>query len=509
MLVSILAILALVLVISYWLYREAIYGRLSTRWQRQAANLAIYEERTTKTTDALDDEQNDVADEAKLLLVADSEGEKSDKKSEISRKFIGVASVAFVGGLSIFGYLYWGDPFAASLDSVAQQLQIATEMEAGPKKIQELNSIIQLLEQRNRSRHRDVASATYLTHVYFHKGDYESVIATHRQADERGLTSLSSDVQRIRAEFVMNEGSVNEEIEKVAKRIEEVEPGNPVVMQIYGLNSWRLNNFPQARVYFERALQHDADILSTNTAILEELIQRTNARLPADHIAVVVNVSVESLQATNYWLIVYAQGTNVLQPIATVKRPFAREEQYTLVLDDSVSTTPSRPLSEEQDVQIVARLSRSSSLAREDVIAEVRSGWVQPREDPNISLTIDPQNLISVTIVLAEHISVQDDDVIYIIGESNDETRAPILVKKLNVLKFPVAYAVRADDFIVSTTEIPEEGVRLLARLSSSGNLSTATGAHESDLVLAKVGDSVRLVIDRVVSHASGDEKPE
>ncbi|MXX95846.1 MAG: hypothetical protein F4Y65_09210, partial [Gammaproteobacteria bacterium] len=86
MLVTILAMIALVLAISYWLFREAIYGKPANRWQRADANLAIYEERTS----AIDENEAtlETADEAKRLLLADAADAKRESKNESSKPFI-------------------------------------------------------------------------------------------------------------------------------------------------------------------------------------------------------------------------------------------------------------------------------------------------------------------------------------------------------------------------------------------------------------------------------------
>jgi len=505
MLVTILAMIALVLAISYWLFREAIYGKPANRWQRADANLAIYEERTS----AIDENEAtlETADEAKRLLLADAADAKHESKNESSKPFIGIVSVVFVSILGVLGYLYWGDPFAASLDTIAQRLQVATQMEAGPKKITELDTIIDLLERRNRSRRGNSASATYLTHMYFLNGDYDSVVETHRKAEELGRTSLNSDVERIRAEFVLNNGLMNDDIKRISNRIEEVDPGNPIVMQTYGLDAWRLRDFPKARYYFERALQHDEEISPASTAILEELIHRTNAQLPAHHIAVVVNVNIASLEFANTWLIVYVRSTNLLQPIALVKRPFARAEQYSLVLDDAVTTANSYSLSEQQKVQVIARLSRSSSLLTEDTIIEVQSRWVDPRDAPNLTLTLDPQKPVLKTftavVELAEHITVNEGEFVYIFGAGIDENDSPLLAKKISVTELPTALMLGTEDFTLPTSEFPDEGLNLFARLSRTGNTTRQTGDSESKSVLVKAGDTVRLVIDQPVSETS------
>lgn len=505
MLVTILAMIAVVLAISYWLFREAIYGKLAKRWERADANLAIYEERTSEIDE--NEETVETTEEAKRLLLADAPKTEHATKDESSKTFIGIFSVVFVSILGVLGYLYWGDPFAASMDTIAQRLQVATQLDVGPKRIAELDTVIDLLERRNRSRRGNSASATYLTHVYFLKGDYDSVVETHRKAEELGRSSLSSDVERIRAEFVLNNGLMNEEIERISKRIEEVDPGNPIVMQTYGLDAWRLRDFPKARYYFERALQHDEEISPASTAILEELIRRTNAQLPAHHIAVVVNVSITSLEFANTWLIVYARGTNLLQPIALVKRPFARAEQYSLVLDDAVTTANSYSLSEQQKVQVIARLSRSSSLVTENTIIEVQSRWVDPRDAPNLTLTLDPQKPVSKTftavVELADHITVGDGEFVYIFGVGIDENDSPLLVKKISVIELPTALMLGTEDFTLPTSEFPDEGLDLFARLSRTGNLTRQTGDFESKSVLAKTGEMIRLVIDQPVSDSS------
>ena len=220
-----------------------------------------------------------------------------------------------------------------------------------------------------------------------------------------------------------------------------------------------------------------------------------------------MNVNIASLEFANTWLIVYVRSTNLLQPLALVKRPFARAEQYSLVLDDAVTTANSYSLSEQQKVQVIARLSRSSSLLTEDTIIEVQSRWVDPRDAPDLTLTLDPQKPVLKTftavVELADHINMDEGEFVYIFGAGIDENDSPLLVKKISVTELPTALMLGTEDFTLPTSEFPDEGLNLFARLSRTGNTTRQTGDSESKSVLVKAGDTVRLVIDQPVSETS------
>ena len=59
------------------------------------------------------------------------------------------------------------------------------------------------------------------------------------------------------------------------------------------------------------------------------------------------------------------------------------------------------------------------------------------------------------------------------------------------------------EDFTLPTSEFPDEGLNLFAKLSRTGNTTKQTGDSESKSVLVKAGDTVKLVIDQPVSEAS------
>lgn len=499
MIKTLIVILLLGGLVSYWLWRAAGHEKIVKRWSRRQANVAIYEERQQSIQG--DDQPTDLDQdhEVKHQLLADTETEERPTNHSQNPQLIGAFSISLVCVVGLLAYLYFGDPFAPDLESIGTRLERMIPIDE-PQEVEELDAIIKTLTRRDSSRHGNVASSTYLIHALFLKQDYEAVVAAHDRAEARQLTSVTSDIERIRAEFVLTNGLLNDNIRRVSERVLEAEPNHPLVLQTYGLDAWKLQDYPRARQYFEQALYQPMS--RANAAVLEELVHRANGRLPENHPAILISLAVDGIADTDAWLTVFARAAHSPQPLAVIRRPFVRSERYELILDDLVSMIPGSTLSTAENVRVVARVSPSPDVASDQILAETQSGWVNPAKQPWVQLrldsTSDPDS-INISIQLANSVHTEPDDVVFVIGRSLENPEKLLFSKKIQVNDLPLSLQLTNSDLTVPQESLPAEGLEVFARLSKTGNNTRFENDIESEYKTVKVGEQVRLTIERVV----------
>ncbi len=496
-----LVVVLLLAIVGYWIHIDTKYQAHRRRWDRHQANLAIYRERSSDIVESQDANSKEQELEAGLLLLEDVGQERDAPKQFRSTPWLPLATIVFLCALGLAGYLYWGDPLAVRLESVHTQIQDAYANASE----EELDKVIALLERRNNSRLRGVSSSAYLTRLYFDKGDYESVVRTHKLAEQRGTNSLNADVLRVRAAFNIDDQELTEETLAVIQRVLEQDPENPTVMQLLAIHSYSRNQFSEARGFLERILRQP--LPPNANELFDRLLTSTNEKLDADHIGVRVTVEVTNLTVPHQWLTVFAREDENSPPIAVVRRPNATNGLYTFLLDDIVSMIPERNLSSFDRVNVVARLSPNADVGDSDQTSEIQSSWITPSTRAAVSLRLSDignEESITVSVALESSFSAQDDWPVFIIGRKIGESGPPLLVKRVEVRDLPITLTLSASDAMLPGVEFPQDAIEVLARVSSTGSATRAIDDIESIPVHANVGQRVGLKLNRLVTETEG-----
>ena len=496
MLVNFALIALFLLLASSWIYIDFRFGRKRHRWNRKDANLVIFREKekafSETSEDDLDTEISDEA-EAKLILLDDLADEKQTIDESRHSLRLALFVIASIVVLSASGYLYWGDPHAIRLSSIPEQFNSID-------KIEDLDPIVDVLSERNESRRGDTAAAMYLIHAHFLKNDFESVILTHKEAETLGRTTVASDLERVQAAFVLEEGELSEETLSVTERVLDAFPDHPTVMEMFALNSYAQGRFTDARGYTERVLRQNLE--SGRLAYMEELLSLIHANLAIDHVGIHVTVHVENVSTEGQWLTVFANSEDSGPPLAVVRRANARSNTYSFILDDAVAMLPQHKLSQADRVRITARLSPTENVADTDSSAEVQSDWIVPSPTATVTLRLsDASESIEVTVDLRLDTSLEFEDhwPVFLIGRQIGSTGAPLFVKRVLADDLPAVLTLSSNDAMMPNARFPEEGIEVSARASSTGNASRNPRDIESETVVALPGDAVQLELNRLV----------
>ena len=499
MILTLVAMVFFGVAVGGWLYLDTRYYQQTQRWSRRDANLEIYNERVADGDDQ-DSDQRKV--EAGHLLLTEVSDEVPDTTGHPRSFVFQLTGSILVCVLGFLGYLVWGDLQAPSLEQVSRQFEALPTLEPEQRK-RNLENLIVRLERRNNSRRWSVASSDYLIFAYSFNKDLDGVIRTHKLAEQRGASSSLSDLERIEAEILFH-GALTPEARRVAEKVLADIPDQPKIMQLFGVEAFREEDYLQARNYFERGVRNTRD--PSRARLLEELVIRTNDQLADDHNGIRLTIDLQALSeiGVDLWLTVFAQTEENQPPVAVVQRPFVRKEKYNIVLDDAVSMLPSALLSNTDRVRVVARLSTSQEIVNTNIIQEVSSGWLDPGTLPNVSLSFTDTTSddgVSISVSVGAGITADDDATVFIIGRAVDslDSDPPLIVKRVRSGDLPLDVLLTVEDAMLPLDQLPTEGLEVYARLSKTGNTSRAVDDIESNRTHVQVGQSVRLMLDQVV----------
>ncbi|MCY3541556.1 MAG: hypothetical protein OXH31_06575 [Gammaproteobacteria bacterium] len=499
MILTLAAIILLGVAVGGWIYLDTRYHPSTHRWSRRDANVVIHEERVAGAE--RDDAEQDKVEADHLLLndVTDEEPDATTGSNSFMLQIVGCTLVCVMG---FFGYLLWGDLQAPKLERIGQQLAELPSLEADQQE-RKVKNVIAQLERRNNSRHRSVASSYYLIRAYNLIGDWEGIIRTHKQAEANNMTSVDSDIYRIHAEELVYD-EVTADALRVAERVLATVPDHPNIMQMFGITAFRDQKYVAARNFFERGMRNTLD--PARARILEELLERTNEQMDADHVGINVNIDVQTVSAPDLWLTVFAQTAENELPLAVVQRPFVRKTIYKIILDDAVAMLPQTQLSDANRVRVVARLTPSQSILSSNTIQEVSSGWLDPSTLPKVSLRLantTSEDGISISVSLGNGITAEDDATVFIIGRAvtSKDGEPPLIVKRVMKRDLPLDVVLTVEDAMLPLDELPEEGLEVYARLSRTGNTTRASNDVESNRAQVQIGNSTRLILDEVIQE--------
>ncbi len=494
-----LILVAILAVAGYWIYLDSKAQQRLQRWLRRQANLTIYRERRDDLATGHDSEDapfvEEMEKEADLVLLDDIEDQSEASVEESKTKWLPHATIGALCIFSIVAYVFWGDPLAIRLESVPSRFENAESAE-------DLDKIVNLLQARNSSRHQGFSSATYLIHTYFLQGDYESVVREHKLAEERGTNTLTSDIERVRASFELNDRTISDEDRVVVDRILSSEPDHPTILQLLAFDAYARSQFASARDYLERVLRQP---LAPGVAtLLGRLLGVTNDNLGEDHVGIEVNVVVRNIQTPHQWLTVFARTDSTSAPVAVVRRPNVETGTHTFLLDDIVSMMPNQKLSTLDRVTVVARLSPSANVTDTAQASQIESGWISPSPTASVSLEISEivaENSVAVTVGLDPNLEAPENWPVFIIAREPNVPGPPLLVKRVSVADLPISVLLSPDDAMLPGKDLLEEELEIFARVSSTGSASREVNDLESPRVLARAGQSIGLKIDSVVEE--------
>lgn len=305
-------------------------------------------------------------------------------------------------------------------------------------------------------------------------------------------------------------------------------PDEPIVLWVAGLRARQRGELLAAKEYWRQlhAMLEGSDMQADIAAALAELDSEQTpigggegfAAAGGESVAVTVAVALaddlQNLVTDNMALFIFARGDGNPIPLA-VTRVLSGQLPLTVVLDDSAAMSSAATMSDAEQYQIVARISKSGDARASagDLYGAVNVGRGQRADvliDQVVGAPAARQNAASAAAVVAAAVTVQvelaaawqsrisDDTALFIFARGGGKPM-PLAVKRLAAGQLPLTVVLDDSAAMSPAAKMSDtDRYRIVARLSSSGSAQAQPGDLYGEINATR-GESVKIVIDKTV----------
>ena len=273
------------------------------------------------------------------------------------------SSTAYWVLLAVVPLLAWtifitvSDPGLSAIRGAEALMTLSAEDQAA-----ELQRWREKLESRVDQAPQDSKSWYLLGHARLKLNEFSG--AAEAFSTTHGLVGndISVQIYWLQSRYLAARGQVDEVSYQLAQDILKAHPNNPVVLEILALHAFSQNDPATAISLLNRAISGASDLMQQ--ASFGRAIEQIRQGMTDAPIGVQVTVGVPSQHATNIphggALFVIARPIGGGMPYAVVRRP-AILMPMSVQLDDLVTMSPERKLSDAQDFEVVVRMSHSGN----------------------------------------------------------------------------------------------------------------------------------------------------
>ena len=412
-----LALLALFFVMAPAFLRSAPKAGRQSLEQAEASSRAWYEERLRAVEqETLDEEdKTQLAEELAAVLLAeypDAKGKVVGKNDEIPPARSGspngsskpgamaerlpcgsqqAATTLFLCGALLVAaalgvYAQLGSYGASKIQGAQAILSLSAEDDAA-----ELQSWQMVLNAWLADRPDDAPSWYLLGHAHLKLGDFGQAERAFAQAHAFAKSDVLVKLYWLQARYLSQQGVLDAVSKQLAQEILAANPNNQQVLEMLAVAAIGEGDAATAITMLNRTLNtlQQPDRVRATVDAIKAL--RMSDGLPGSAFTVQVEVSIaEGLRANpDDTVFVVARPVGGGMPYAVVRRP-SWSLPFTVVLDDLVSMSPDRPMSQAETVEILVRLSATGT-------AEAASGdWRWLSEPISLNRSSDANDALSV-----------------------------------------------------------------------------------------------------------------
>jgi len=392
---ALLVIIALIIILPSLLAKQA-----PTDLDRKKINRAVFEKKLQElesdlTNDLIEQQQYNIAkSDLERSLIDDLENHKEVVFNQ-SNKTLPIIVILVLPALSVFAYLKINNGLV-SLDQEFEK-QMALQQQG---QMPDVEAMIINLEARLKQNPHDLEGWRMLGRSYLVLKRFNDAVKAYAKANE--ITNGANPdilISYGEARGLSAGNSFDESSMLLFTKALKIDPNNERGLWYAGLAAYQLKNYKGSVEYLEKLLaQVPSDQKDVRTALvkyLNDAKKKAGIEIVEDSITtndsttvtqvgdnqskITVNVMMSSeLQNTSVntdTLFIYARAMKgPKMPLALVKIT-AGDLPTTVTLDDSVSMMPSTPLSSMEEVEVIARISKSGQAVKQsgDLFGSVQS----------------------------------------------------------------------------------------------------------------------------------------
>lgn len=369
-----LAVAALLFVLApallSWGQARTAVGAPKNAAQQEAAeqSRAWYDQRMQELADELMDDAHraELADElASVLLAEYPSGQTPDDDQIVSAPeamppafFARPANLLLITGallvalaVGVYGQL---GSFGASKIQGAQEV-LALSPENDSDALQRWQTLLAewLIEEPE-----DAQSWYLLGHAHLKQGAFSSAESAFAQAHEYADSDVSVKFYWLQARYLDRQGVLDDRSRQLAEEILAQDPNSPQVLEMLAVAAISEGDAADAITLLNRTLNSEQRPERVRATV--DAIGALRSAYAQQGVAAGIRVNVRATQETDPKAVVFvvARPIGGGMPYAVVRRP-SWLLPFSVNLDDLVSMSPDRPLSEAGDFEVLVRLSAS------------------------------------------------------------------------------------------------------------------------------------------------------
>lgn len=366
-------------------------NRLAPYRQRLAE---LQRDRESGTLDTATFEQLHTELERRVLNETAGDLESNVTHGRSSLGFWVLGGFLLIVGLSTYVYL------GGIADWRIQQLfeRSMAVAESGTDNTELLVELNQALEQRMQQPGDHSRARYLLARVQMERGELAAAARTYAVLAEEWPGDAAVQAQAAQAAYLVGERRITPEIRARVNRALALEANQPTALGLAGIDAFEQGQYRQAVDIWQRLLaQLPAD--STTARIIRQGVAQAQASLAdSGQTASVsgprlqVNIELAGGADASGTLFVFARQPGQRMPLAAV-RLNNPDFPLRLTLDDNNAMNPAVPLSSAEQVEVVARLSRSGQVGAADGDLEAQSQVLNLADSPEpIHLRLVPRS---------------------------------------------------------------------------------------------------------------------
>lgn len=539
-------------------------GRGSDASLRRASNLAIYEDRLAEIR-ADRDAHEISADEAAALeaelarsLLRDADPDEAGSTGVAAARGDATEGRGLLYGgaiavplLAIVLYADWGLSLGALADlALAEDVQGLAAAERGEEAGEgEVRDLAVRLAARLEAEPDDLDGWFLLGRTRLQLGDFEGAADAFGEVATRAPNSVAPRVFQAQALYMADDRALTARVRALVDAVLTLDPEQPIMLELLAMDAFQNRRFGEAADLFARVLDSGIEDEARRSFLADGLARaRELAGLPpapasggdatavADGPSIAVNVelSAEALADLPSSAAVFVLARPVggpRMPLAVKRLAPSASLNTTLTVADAMA--PAMSLATVDQVELVARLSRSGTAVPGPDDVEAVVGPLAPAEGPRVAVRLAPGASsgrvldaggapaaaearspaadgpetpgvsIQILVELAEGLESDPAASVFVFAREPGGPPMPLAVARLTAAELPTL--VTLDDSMAmmpgrSLSSV--DRVELVARVTRSGGVVAAPGDLEGSAGPVEASSArrvVTLLIDRVV----------
>ncbi len=377
-----LVAVVLVLLASFFVFSPVMLNRSSPKADRQAANVAMFEQRLNELSQELADGK--LTQEAYGQLKTELERrlleEVPEQAAAVDTSLLKRPASKFIVGLVLFipviAWLVYRQTGAQADWEIAQTLKQARHQSAaGEDAAATVDKLVEQLSARLSQKPQDPHYLMLLGSTYLEMGNYPAATDAFQRLADVHPEDPSVLAQYAQSLYLSSNRSLTDKVQEIASKALSINPQQSTVLGLLGIANFELGKYQQAIDYWQRLLPMLGPV-SPNRQMIEAGIREARNQLAANGEAVIeesptesaadaaslrVQVSLaEHIKADpDASVFVYARAVGGPRMPLAVARIRVGDLPTQITLDDSMAMAPGMNLSKFEQVEVIARISKN------------------------------------------------------------------------------------------------------------------------------------------------------